>query len=108
MVVADGRLTCPCGPHRVLSDPSASLVDVEQRDRPSGLGNSVFLPRWGPRAANDVHRSWHPTTDDLVRDVIEALESMCARLDGRCAPCNRTLRAVRAAKHDLAPVAATG
>lgn len=37
-------------------------------------------------------------TDDLVRDMIEVLTSMCARLYGRRGARNRALRAVTAAK----------
>jgi putative resolvase len=43
------------------------------------------------------------TTDDLVRDVIEVLNSMCAWLYGRRAACNRAMRAVTAAKKDPDP-----
>ena len=37
------------------------------------------------------------TTDDLVRDMIEVLTSMCARLYGRRGARNRAMRAVTAA-----------
>ena len=40
------------------------------------------------------------TTDDLVRDMIEVLTSMCARLCGRMGARNRAMRAVTAAKKD--------
>ena len=39
------------------------------------------------------------TTDDLVRDMIEVLTSMCARLYGRRGARNRAMRAVTATKH---------
>ena len=39
------------------------------------------------------------TGDDLVRDMIEVLTSMCARLYGRRGARNRALRAVTAARH---------
>ncbi|GAB4988618.1 hypothetical protein MAHJHV61_36020 [Mycobacterium avium subsp. hominissuis] len=38
------------------------------------------------------------TTDDLVRDVIEVLTSMCARLYGRRGARNRAMRALTATK----------
>jgi putative resolvase len=38
------------------------------------------------------------TADDLVRDMIEVLTSMCARLYGRRGARNRAMRAVTAAK----------
>jgi putative resolvase len=38
------------------------------------------------------------TTDDLVRDMIEVLTSMCARLYGRRGARNRAMRAVTVGK----------
>lgn len=38
------------------------------------------------------------TTDDLVRDMMEVLTSMCARLYGRRGARNRAMRAVTATK----------
>lgn len=38
------------------------------------------------------------TVDDLVRDMIEVLTSMCARLYGRRGARNRAMRAVTATK----------
>jgi len=38
------------------------------------------------------------TPDDLVRDMIEVLTSMCARLHGRRGVHNRAMRAVTAVK----------
>lgn len=40
------------------------------------------------------------TADDLVRDMIEVLTSMCARLYGRRGARNRAMRAVTATKQD--------
>ncbi|GAB5008617.1 hypothetical protein MAHJHV63_55230 [Mycobacterium avium subsp. hominissuis] len=45
------------------------------------------------------------TTDDLVRDMIEVLTSICARLYGRRGARNRAMRAVTAAKHGPAEAA---
>lgn len=39
-------------------------------------------------------------TDDLVRDMIEVLTSMCARLYGRRGARNRAVRAVTATRQD--------
>jgi putative resolvase len=38
------------------------------------------------------------TADDLVRDMMEVLTGMCARLYGRRGAANRAVRAVAAAK----------
>jgi putative resolvase len=40
------------------------------------------------------------TADDLVRDIIEVLTSMCARLYGRRGARNRAMRAITAIKRD--------
>jgi putative resolvase len=40
------------------------------------------------------------TADDLVRDMIEVLTSMCARLYGRRGARNRAMRALTATKQD--------
>lgn len=45
------------------------------------------------------------TEDDLVRDMIEVLTSMCARLYGRRGARNRAMRAVTATKQAGAEVA---
>ena len=47
------------------------------------------------------------TVDDLVRDMIEVLTSMCARLYGRRGARNRAMRAVTATKQ-TEPVGVVG
>jgi putative resolvase len=64
---------------RVLSDPSATVIVVEHRDR-------------------FVVVDAGETEVDLVRDMIEVLTSMCARLYGRRGARNRAMRAVTATK----------
>ena len=44
-------------------------------------------------------------TDDLVRDMIEVLTSLCARLYGRRSARNRALKAVGCAQRDIGPQA---
>ena len=47
-------------------------------------------------------------TDDLVRDMVDVLASLCARLyGGRSAP-NRALKAVGCAQRDIEPAAVVG
>jgi putative resolvase len=83
---------------RVLSDPSASVIVVEHRDWLARFGVkhlTAALTASGRRIAvvDDGE-----TTDDLVREMIEVLTSMCARLYGRRGARNRALRAVTATK----------
>ena len=42
-------------------------------------------------------------TDDLIRDMVEVLTSLCARLYGRRSARNRALKAVRCAERDVGP-----
>jgi putative resolvase len=41
--------------------------------------------------------------DDLVRDMVEVLTSLCARLYGRRSARNRALKAVGCAQRDIGP-----
>jgi len=45
------------------------------------------------------------TVDDLVRDMIDVLTSMCARLYGRRGARNRAEKALRCAANDVGPAA---
>jgi putative resolvase len=47
-------------------------------------------------------------TDDLIRDMVEALTSCCVRLDGRRSARNRALEAARCAKGDVGPAGPVG
>ena len=80
---------------RVLSDPSATVIVVEHLDAAlAAQGRRVLVADPGE------------TLDDLVRDMIEVLTSMCARLYGRRGARNRALGAVTAAKGAGVDVAA--
>jgi len=83
---------------RILSDLSATVIVVEHRDRLARFG--VENP--GAAVAGQGRRVLvagpGETGDDLVRDMIEVLTSMCAGRYGRRGARNRALRAVTAAK----------
>ena len=100
---------------RVLSDPSATVVVVEHRDRLARFGVEhleAALSAQGrrivvtddretdDRETDDRETDDRDTIDDLVRDMIEMLTSMCARLYGRRGAPNRALRAVTATGQD--------
>jgi len=82
---------------RVLSDPSASVVVVEHRDRLARFGVGHLEAAHGRRI---VVAEPGETTGDLVRDMIEVLTLMCARLYGRRGARNRAMRGVTAARHE--------
>ncbi|MGH3171602.1 MAG: IS607 family transposase [Trebonia sp.] len=87
---------------RILSDPSASVVVVEHRDRLARFGVDHLEAALAAHGRKVVVADPGETADDLVRDMIEVLTSMCARLYGRRGARNRAMRAVTAARHGAA------
>lgn len=83
---------------RILSDPSASVVVVEHRDRLARFGVEHLEAALSAHGRTIIVADRGETTDDLVRDMIEVLTSMCARLYGRRGARNRAMRAITAAK----------
>lgn len=90
---------------RVLSDPDASVVVVEHRDRLARFGVEHLEAALGAHGRRIVVADPGETTDDLVRDMVEVLTFMCARLYGRRGARNRAMRAVTAAKQEPGQVA---
>ncbi|MDA3642007.1 MULTISPECIES: IS607 family transposase [Mycobacterium] len=84
---------------RILSDPDAKVIVVEHRDRLARFGVEHLEAVLAAQGRRVVVADPGETTDDLVRDMIEVLTSMCARLYGRRGARNRAMRAVTAAKH---------
>jgi putative resolvase len=74
------------------------VIVVEHRDRLARLGVEHLGAVLAAQGRRIVVVDDGETTDDLVRDMIEVLTSMCARLDGRRGARNRALRALSAAK----------
>ena len=68
---------------RVLSDPSATVIGVEHRDRLARFGVEQLDAALAAQGRRMVVVDTGETADDLVRDMIEVLTSMCARLYGR-------------------------
>ena len=88
---------------RILSDPSATLIVVENRDRLARFAREHLHAALAAYVRRIVVVDDGETTDDLVRDTIELLASMCARLHGRRCARNRALRAVTVTKHTEPP-----
>ena len=83
---------------RILSDPSATVIVVEHRDRLARFGVEHLDAALAAQGRRVLVADPGETTDDLVRDMIEVLTSMCACLYGRRGARNRALRAVTAVK----------
>jgi putative resolvase len=91
---------------RILSDPSVTVIVVEYRDRLARFGTEALDAALAAAGRRVLVADPGETSDDLVRDMIEVLTGMCARLYGRRGARNRALRAVTAAKNARDDVAA--
>lgn len=87
---------------RILSGPSASVVVAGHRDRLARFGTEHLEAALAAHGRKVVVADPGEATGDLVRDMIEVLTSMCARLYGRRGTRGRALRAVTAARHEAA------
>ncbi|MGH3677944.1 MAG: IS607 family transposase [Mycobacterium sp.] len=85
---------------RILSDPDARVIVVEHRDRLARFGVEHLEAALSAQGRRIVVADPGETTDDLVRDMVEVLTSMCARLYGRRGARNRAMRAITATKRD--------
>ncbi|MGX1805750.1 IS607 family transposase [Nocardia sp. NPDC055321] len=83
---------------RILSDLSVSVAVVEHRDRLARFEVEHLEAALRASGRRIVVADPGETTDDLVRDMIEVLPSMCDRLYGRRGVRNRAMRAVTATK----------
>ena len=79
---------------RVLSDPAASVVVVEHRDRLGRMNTELVDAALSASGRRLVVLDAGEVEDDLVRDMTEVLTSFCARLYGRRSARNRAKRAL--------------
>jgi putative resolvase len=93
---------------RVLSDGSVATIVVEHRDRLARFGVEHVEAALAAQGRRLVVVDAGETTDDLVRDMIEVLTSMCARLYGRRGARNRAEKALRCAQRDVGPAGVAG
>ncbi len=70
------------------------------RDRLARFGVEHLEAALGAQGRRIVVTEPGETVDDLVRDLIEVLTSMCARLYGRRGARNPAMRALTAAKRE--------
>lgn len=84
---------------RILSDPPATVIVVEHRDRLGRFGLAHVDAALAAHGRRLIVADPGETTGNLVRDMIEVLTSMCPRLYGRRGARNRAMRAVTAAKN---------
>ena len=75
------------------------MIVVEHRGRLARFGVEHLDAALAAHGRRLIVAGPGETTDDLVRDMIEVLTSMCARLYGRRGARNRAMRAVTAARN---------
>ncbi|MEO6090430.1 MAG: IS607 family transposase [Umezawaea sp.] len=86
--------------NRLLRDAEVSTIVVEHRDRVARFGVEHLQAALAATGRRIVVIDTSETIDDLVRDMVEVLTSMCARLYGRRGARNRAMRAVTATKRE--------
>lgn len=87
---------------RLLADPATSVIVVEHRDRLARFGTEHLEAALSASGRRLIVVDGGEVEDDLVRDLIEVMTSMCARLYGRRGARNRALRALTCAKAEPA------
>jgi putative resolvase len=85
---------------RILSDPDAKVIVVQHCDRLARFGVEHLEAALAGQDRRIVVADPGVTTDDLVRDMIDVLTSICARLYGRRGARNRTVRALACAQRE--------
>lgn len=81
----------------LLRDPAVTRIVVEHRDRFCRFGSEYVEAALAAQGRELVVVDSAEVDDDLVRDMTEIGTSMCARLYGKRAACNRARRALTAA-----------
>ncbi len=83
---------------RLLADPEVRTIIVEHRDRLARFGVEYVEAALGAQGRRVVVAEPGEAAEGLVREMIEVLTALCARLYGRRAARTRALRALTAAK----------
>lgn len=88
---------------RLLADPAVGTIVVEHRDRLARFGVEHLEAALAAQGRRVVVADDGETDDDLARDMIDVLTSMCARLYGRRGARNRAEKALRCAANNVGP-----
>ncbi len=88
---------------RMLADPKVIAVVVERRGRLGRMNTELIESALAAHGRRLVVLDEGEVDDDLVRDMVEVLTSLCARLYGRRWARSRALKAVGCAQRDIGP-----
>jgi putative resolvase len=83
---------------KLLADPMVTRIVVEHRDRLARFGVEHLEAALAATGRGLIVLNPDEVKDDLVRDMVEVLTSMCARLYGRRSAARRAQAAVHAAE----------
>ncbi|MET8643004.1 IS607 family transposase [Streptomyces sp. NPDC004074] len=84
---------------RLLADPNVTAVVVEHKDRLGLMNVELVEATLSAHGRRLVVLDDGEVEDDLVRDMVEILTSLCARLYGSRSARNRARKALEAAEH---------
>lgn len=84
---------------RLLADPDVTSVVVEHKDRLGRVDVELVEAALSASGRRLVVLDEGETEDDLVRDMVDVLTSLCARRYGRRSAKNRVQKALAAAEH---------
>jgi putative resolvase len=93
---------------RLLADPHATLIVVEHRDRLARFGVEQLEAALSAQGRRLLVVDSGESSEDPMRDMIEVLTGLCARMYGRQGARNRALRAVTCAKRSPYPLGGEG
>jgi putative resolvase len=83
---------------KLLADPMVTRIVVEYRDRLARFGVEHLEAALAAAGRSLIVLNPDEVKDDLVRDMVEVLTSLCARLYGRRSAARRARAAVHAAQ----------
>lgn len=97
--IASGMNGARSKARRLLADPRVTAVVVEHKDRLGRMNVELVEAALSASGRRLVVLDDGEVEDDLVRDMVEVLTSLCARLYGRRSAKNRVHKALEAAEH---------
>ena len=97
--IASGMNGARSKAERLLADPAVTTVVVEHQDRLGRMNVELVEAALSATGRRLAVLEDGEVEDDLVRDIVEVLTSLCAGLYGRASAKNRARKALEAAEH---------
>lgn len=90
---------------RLLADSNVSVIVVEHRDRLGRMNTELVEAALAAQGRRLVVLEEREVDEDLVRDTVDVMATLCARLYGKETARNRALKAVGCAQRNIGPQA---